>query len=255
MPRIFITGSADGLGLISARQLIAQGHTVFLHARTPEKAAALAATLPDAAGIATADISTLRGMRSLADQANAFGRMDGVIHNAGVMSNQTRNPSADGWPTTLAVNTVAPYVLTALMHRPDRLAYLSSSMHRQGNPDLSDLLWTRRKWSLTQAYSDTKLHDLMLALAIADRWPDVRSNAVTPGWVATRMGGAGAPDDAEAGADTQSWLAAGTDPASDMTGQYLFHRKVTAHHPAADDPAARTALLDALADLTGITLP
>jgi NAD(P)-dependent dehydrogenase (short-subunit alcohol dehydrogenase family) len=141
------------------------------------------------------------------------------------------------------------------MPRPARLAYLSSSMHLQGSADLTDLLWTRRRWSLTQAYSDTKLHDLMLAFAIADRWPDVRSNAVTPGWVATRMGGAGAPDDAQAGADTQAWLTAGTDPAADMTGRYLFHRRVARHHPAADDPATRTALLDALASLTGVSLP
>ena len=56
--------------------------------------------------------------------------------------------------------------------------------------------------------------DAALALAVARRWPDVRSNAVDPGWVATRMGGAAAPDDLALGGETQAWLAAGEDPAA-----------------------------------------
>lgn len=249
MSRILITGSSTGLGLLAARQLAADGQDVILHART----AATAATLPGT--VLIADISALAGMQSLADQARALGPLDAIIHNAAVMSDDTRNPNADGWPTTFAVNTIAPYVLTALIPAPRRLVYLSSGMHRSGTPATDDLLWTRRRWSLTQAYSDTKLHVTMLAFAIATHWPGTLSNAVNPGWVPTRMGGAHAPDDLALGADTQAWLAAGTDPAAAVTGRYLHHRRPAAPHPAAEDPAARDALLAALADLTGIPLP
>jgi NAD(P)-dependent dehydrogenase (short-subunit alcohol dehydrogenase family) len=249
MSRILLTGSSTGLGLLAARQLAADGHEIILHARD----AATAATLPGT--VLTADISTLAGMQSLADQTLALGPLDAIIHNAAVISDATRNPTADGWPTTFAVNTVAPYVLTALIPAPERLVYLSSGMHRSGTPATDDLLWTRRKWSLTQAYSDTTLHVTMLAFAIAARLPGTLSNAVNPGWVPTRMGGAGAPDDLALGADTQGWLATGTDPAAAVTGRYLHHRRPSAPHPAADDPASREALLAALAALTGIPLP
>jgi NAD(P)-dependent dehydrogenase (short-subunit alcohol dehydrogenase family) len=249
MHRILVTGSSTGLGRLAARQLADLGHDVILHARD----AATAATLPGT--VLTADISTLAGQRLLAEQARASGPFDAIIHNAAVMSDAARNPTADGWPTTFAVNTVAPYVLTALIPAPARLIYLSSAMHRAGTPATDDLLWTRRPWSLTQAYSDTKLHVTMLALAVADRWPGTRSNAVNPGWVPTRMGGATAPDDLALGADTQAWLAAGTDPGATLTGHYLHHRRPSDPHPAATDPAARDALLAALAALTGVKLP
>lgn len=249
MSRILITGSSTGLGRLAAAELAAEGHDVILHARD----ATTAATLPGT--VLTADLSTLEGQRALADQATALGPLDAIIHNAAVMSDRTRNPTVDGWPTTFACNTVAPYVLTALIPAPKRLIYLSSGMHRSGTPATDDLLWTRRNWSLTQAYSDSKLHVTMLAFAIAARWPGTLSNAVNPGWVPTRMGGAGAPDDLALGADTQAWLAAGIDPAAALTGHYLHHRRKAAPHPAATDPKAREALLAALATLTGIPLP
>ena len=113
----------------------------------------------------------------------------------------------------------------------------------------------RRPGNGAQAYADSKLLDVVLAFAVARRWPDVRANAVDPGWVATKMGGAGAPDDLEEGARTQAWLAAGTDPAADVTGRYLFHREEAASHPATTDPATQDGLLAACAELTGAALP
>lgn len=97
-------------------------------------------------------------------------------------------------------------------------------MHRSAHASLDDLVWTSRRWNGSTAYAESKLHDLMLALAIARRWPEVHSNAVDPGWVPTRMGGRGAPDEIfEEGSRTQVWLAAQHDPAAHITGRLVFH--------------------------------
>ena len=120
---------------------------------------------------------------------NDVGRMDAVIHNAGIFLEPSRGTTAEGPPKTLAVNTLAPYILTALIGRPDRLIYLSSGMHHGGAGSLRDIDWTERRWNAAQAYAETKLHVAALALAAARAWPGVLSNAVDPGWVATKMGG------------------------------------------------------------------
>jgi NAD(P)-dependent dehydrogenase (short-subunit alcohol dehydrogenase family) len=120
---------------------------------------------------------------------------------------------------------------------------------------LSDLQWTKRRWSGTQAYSDSKLFDVMLALAAARRWPGVFSNAVEPGWVPTKMGGPGAPDDLELGADTQAWLAVSDDPDATVTGRCFHHRRELACAPVASRVELQDGLLGACAELTGVTLP
>jgi NAD(P)-dependent dehydrogenase (short-subunit alcohol dehydrogenase family) len=106
-----------------------------------------------------------------------------------------------------------------------------------------------------QAYSDSKLLVTALAFAIARRWPDVLSNAVDPGWVPTKMGGPGAPDDLELGHRTQEWLAVGEDPAAKVTGGYWFHQQRQAPAPAALDEDFQQRLLRELASVTGVSLP
>lgn len=255
MARIFITGSADGLGQLAARQLVQQQHQVVLHARNPERAAEAHTAIPEAEAAVVGDLSTLAGMHQVAEQANALGPFDAVIHNAGVYQVPQLVRTADDWPALLAVNTLAPYVLTCLIKRPARLVYLSSGMHRQGDARLQDLLWRQRPWNPTQAYCDSKLHDLLLSNAVARRWPQVLANAVDPGWVPTKMGGAGAPDSLVEGARTQAWLAAGTDPAAHLTGQYLHHQRPGAAHPQAAEMAVQEQLLAECARLTGVAFP
>jgi NAD(P)-dependent dehydrogenase (short-subunit alcohol dehydrogenase family) len=189
VPRIFITGSTDGLGRAAAGALIGDGHDVVLHARTRERAAALGDLAPDAAGVVTGDLSSVAQTRELARQVNQIGRMDAVIHNAGVYLEPSRGTTADGHTKTLAVNTLAPYLLTALIDRPDRLIYLSSGLHHAGAGSLRDIDWTGRCWNAATAYSESKLHVTALALTLARAWPDVLSSAVDPGWVPTKMGG------------------------------------------------------------------
>ena len=180
MSRVFITGSSDGLGLMAARLLVADGHSVTLHARSKARADDTRAALPQADGVVIGDLSHLAGMRQVAGQANASGRFDAVIHNAGIGYREPRRveSAATAWPQVFAVNVLAPYLLTGLIERPDRLVYLSSGMHRGGNPDLDDPQWTRRRWNGAQAYSDSKLFDVVLAFAVARLRPDVLSNAI-----------------------------------------------------------------------------
>ncbi len=254
MRRIFITGSTDGLGRSAAQTLIDEGHQVVLHARSKHRAAAVADLAPRAAGVVIGDLASAVETRALADQVNRIGRMDAVIHNAGVYREPGRGTTAEGHAKVLAVNTLAPYLLTALIERPDRLIYLSSSMHFGGEASLRDIDWSERAWDTNQAYSDSKLHVTALALAVARRWPKVLSNAVDPGWVPTKMGGPGATDDLEQGHLTQTWLAVSDDPAARTSGGYWHHRKQQKPAAKSLDPAFQDELIAALAKLTRVTL-
>jgi NAD(P)-dependent dehydrogenase (short-subunit alcohol dehydrogenase family) len=255
MSRIFITGSTDGLGLAAARTLMAEGHDVVLHARSRQRASALADIARRSAGLVIGDLGSAAETRSLADQVNRIGRMDAVIHNAGIYMEPSRGDTPEGHAKTLAVNTLAPYILTALIERPERLICLSSGMHRSGGNALRDIDWTARRWDAGTAYSESKLCVTAFAFALARRWPGVLSNAVDPGWVPTRMGGPNAPGDLEKGHLTQTWLAVSNDPAAKVSGAYWHHRRQQPPAPETQDPAFQDELMTKLAELTGIPLP
>lgn len=256
MARVLITGSSSGLGLLAGQLLVEQRHEVVLHARDDQRAAETRAALPEAAAVLVGDVSTLAAMQNLADQANAHDRFDAVIHNVGLGHRVPgRATTADGLSLLWAVNVLAPYVMTALVERPDRLVYLTSGLHSGGSPSLDDPQWADRRWNSGQAYSDSKLHDVLLAFGVARRWPEVFSNAVNPGWVATRMGGPSAPDDPDQGRRTQAWLAVAEDPAARTTGRYFFHQQPFDAAPAANDTALQDRLLDYCAQRSGIPLP
>ena len=254
MAKIFITGSTDGLGRAAAQTLIEKNHQVVLHARSPERAAALDDLAPRSAGVVIGDLSSATDTRSVANQVNAIGRMDAVIHNAGVYLTKGRSTTPEGHSTVIAVNVLAPYMLTALMERPRRLVYISSGMHRGGSSSLRDIDWIERRWNATQAYSDSKLYLTALAFAVARCWPDVLSNAVDPGWVATKMGGASAPDDFEEGYLTQTWLAVSDDPAATGSGRYWHHRRPRPPARDVEDPVFQDQLTARLTQLTGVSL-
>ena len=255
MPRIFITGSTDGLGLMAAELLLKDGHQVTVHARNQARAAQVRTRLPGADAVVIGDLSAIEDVRGVAEQVNALGRYDAVIHNAGVGYREPRRiQTADGLSQVFAINVLAPYLLTALITRPQRLVYLSSGMHRGGDPDLTDPQWEQRRWNGAQAYSDSKLFDVVLAFAVARLWTGVLSNALEPGWVPTRMGGPGAPDDMSLAPVTQAWLAVSPDPDAIVTGGYFYHQKPRAAHPAASDIKIQDQLLAYCAALTGVTV-
>jgi NAD(P)-dependent dehydrogenase (short-subunit alcohol dehydrogenase family) len=253
--RVFITGSADGLGLAAARLLAKDGHRVTLHARNDERAADARRALPQAESVVVGDASSINQIRAVAEQVNAVGSFDAVIHNVGVGYGGPRIETTEGLAQVFAVNVLAPYLLTALIARPARLIYLSSGMHTDGEAGLDDPQWTSRRWNGSQAYSDSKLFDLMLAFEIARRWPGVLSNGVDPGWVATKMGGAGAPDNLTLGATTQAWLAASDDPTAKVSGEYFYHKKTRRVNPDARRAELQDQLLEYCARLTDVSIP
>ena len=236
MARVFITGSADGLGRATAQTLLDDGHEVVVHARNADRLAAVRDLVDRGANAVTGDLANLEQTRDVAAQVNSRGSMDAVIHNAGVMSS----------PDVMTVNVIAPYLLTALIDRPQRLIYLSSGMHRGGRADLRRLGGS--------SYSDSKLLVTTLAMAVARLWPDVYSHAVDPGWVPTRMGGAGAPDDLRLGHLTQEWLATSDDPAAWTSGGYWYHQRRAEPHPASLDRQFQDDLVAVLARSTGTPL-
>ena len=240
---------------MAGRLLAEQGHDVVLHARSETRAEATRSALPQAEAVLVGDVSTLAAMRALADQANGRGRFDAVIHNVALGYREPRRvETADGLSQLWAVNVLAPYLLTTLMLKPARLVYLTSGMHSGGDASLDDLQWAGRPWNGSQAYADSKLQDLLLALAVARRWPDVLSNAVAPGWVPTRMGGPGASDDLAQAHLTQAWLAASDDPEARVTGGYFYHRRPKEMNPAAQDPGRQDRLLDYCRERSGVAL-
>ncbi len=255
MAKVFITGSADGLGLMEARMLVEQGHVVVLHGRSKKRADEALAKVPGALTAVVGDLASIAETKSLADQVNELGSFDAVIHNAGVYHDPRGTRTRDGLPLVFAVNSLAPYILTCLIRKPKRLVYTSSGLHRSGDASLNDLTWSSRRWSESSAYADSKLHNVILAFAVARKWPDVLSNAMEPGWAATKMGGPGAPVSVEEGSRTQVWLAVSRDKEVLVSGKYFYHLQPKNFHPAAADPAVQEKFLSECARLSGVAFP
>jgi NAD(P)-dependent dehydrogenase (short-subunit alcohol dehydrogenase family) len=243
MARILITGSAEGLGQLAAKALIAQGHQVVLHARNERRGQEALDKVPGAESVVTADLSSIDETKQLASKVNALGMFDAVIHNAGVYSASAEE--------IFTVNTLAPYILTCLIQRPKRLIYLSSDMHLQGRSKLESFKTETSRIT----YSDSKLHVLMLCMAVARKWPQVYANALDPGWVPTKMGGQGAPDDLQKGYETQVWLAVSNDQKAKVSGRYYYHQKESRHNPEADDALLQERFLSLCKEITGISFP
>ncbi|CAI6330520.1 unnamed protein product [Periconia digitata] len=260
MARIFITGSSDGLGLglNAAKQLIAKGHSVVLHARNAQRANEAKEACPGAETVAVGELGTIAETKQLAAELNKLGTFDCVIQNAGLFQGGFRK-TVDGVPALVNVNVLAPYILTCLMHRPKRIVFLSSSMHNSDDGNLDDVLWQQRGeqgWSDYSAYCASKLHNILLAKAFARRWPDVIATSLDPGWVPTKMGGSSATETADAAAETYVMLAEGEEPAAQKSGGYFRpSRQVATPKSITEDEKVQDQLLSICEKFTGVSLP
>jgi NAD(P)-dependent dehydrogenase (short-subunit alcohol dehydrogenase family) len=257
MARIFVTGSSDGLGSLAAQTLVKKGHQVVLHARNAQRAKDATAACPEAEVVLVADLSSITETKKLAEEVNKLGGVDTVIHNAGLYRGGFEK-TEDGLPSLFAVNTITPYILTCLIKKPKRLVYVSSGLHNGGDPTLKDMAWKERGekgWSDGQGYADTKLHAIILSKAAARRWPDVSSNSLDPGWVATKMGGASATGDINAALETYTMLAEGDGKGKTSGKHFKSGKREASPKAASDDVATQEKLLKLCEEITGVQFP
>ncbi|KAF3071057.1 hypothetical protein GL218_00505 [Daldinia childiae] len=264
MARIFITGSADslGLGIRSAQALVKRGHDVYLHARNSRRAQDARIACPGAKDVFVADLASMEDIKSLAKQLNQTGPWDAIVHNAvhaGPMHGVANPKNKEGIPVLFVVNTLAPYVLTSLISPPPkRYVFVSSGMHKGGDPSLRNIQQCN--------YSDSKLHNVLLSFWFARHLTDkgVLSNSMSPGWVATRRGGSSAPDNMDAAIDTYVLLAEGSGVAEDETGKYWYQTQArssggsgheTSYLKALDDKALQDQLIQILEKISGVKPP
>jgi NAD(P)-dependent dehydrogenase (short-subunit alcohol dehydrogenase family) len=249
--RVLVTGATDGIGEEIARQLAGRGAGVIVHGRSAEKAEA-AAERTGAAEIAVADLASFAQVRSMA--GGLSGSLDGLVNNAGIgygTAPPRNTRTEDGHEPTWQVNFLSAFLLTELLReqlKGGRVVHVSSGVHSSGSVDLERPDEPR----YATPYAQSKIALVMLAREQGERWtqdggPAV--NACSPGWIATKMGGAGGGDLAD-GADTPVWML--TDPSLEgVTGRYFWQRHEEEPNPQTNDATARRQLVELARAATG----
>jgi NAD(P)-dependent dehydrogenase (short-subunit alcohol dehydrogenase family) len=255
--RILITGSSDGLGLLTAKLLSSQSHQVTIHARNALRASDALAACPAAATCVIGDLSTIAGIKAFAKEADKHGPYDVVMHNAGLYLGPFRR-TEDGLPSLVAVNTLAPYMLACLMDKPKRLVFVSSQLHQNGNAGLEDITWVQRgeaKWQNgAQAYADSKLHNIMFAFAL-NRHYGIPTASVDPGWVKTKMGGPDAMDDLDAAVQTFGMVCTGEGGVKGKETGHWYQGREREYREEARDVGVQERLWGILEGVTGVKVP
>jgi retinol dehydrogenase 14 len=245
---VLVTGATAGIGQELARRLLEGGARVIVHGRSHQRATAAAARI-GGGEVAVADLASFTQVRALIeDVAERFGTLHGLVNNAGVGFGTAPPRGArteDGHRPTWQVNFLSAFLLTmglqdALAAGRGRVVHMSSGVHSSGSVDLEQPDEPR----YASPYAQSKIALVMLAREQGERWRDlgVDVNACSPGWIATKMGGAGGGSLAE-GVDTPLWLLTAPELAG-ATGRYFYRRHEEQPNPQVEDADARRRLWD-----------
>lgn len=266
-PLILVTGATDGIGRETARELTRRGARVLVHGRSAERAQAVVAELRALGGATpeplVADLASFAAIRVMAAQMAAAGHRPAVLlHNAGVFM-KTRERSVDGFEATMAVNHLAPFLLTHLVlagpvgEQLRRIVNVSSMAHTRGRVDLEDIEGARRPFDGYVAYANSKLANVLFTVELARRLAGrgVTVNALHPGVTSTKLLTEGfemqGRDSLADSAATSVKLA--LDPAlAGSTGGYYMHGKPAPMHAGAGDRELTRRFYELSAQWTGV---
>ncbi len=271
-----ITGGTSGIGKATAVALAAMGADVVVVGRNRERGEAAVGEIKgqshsESVELMLADLSVQAEVRRLAGEfLERYDRLDVLANNAGLVQSK-RTETSDGIETTLAINHLAPFLLTNLLldrleqSAPSRVITVSSEAQRWGNVNFDDLQSTQ-KYRGFPVYGLTKLANIVFTYELAERLKGtyVTANCLHPGPVSTNFGKNNSGPMAlffrvakpfmrtpEQGADTLIWLASSSD-VEGVSGKYFSDRKEIEAKKVAYDPAARRKLWEISEDLTGL---
>ena len=273
---VLITGGTSGIGKAAAVALAAMGANVVIVGHNQERGEAAVEEIRvrshnESVELMLADLSVKAEVRGLAEEfQERHDRLDVLANNAGlVQSKRTETP--DGIETTLAINHLAPFLLTKLLlgrlekSAPSRVITVSSEAQRWGTMNFEDMQ-SRRKYRGFPVYGMTKLANIMFTYELAERLngTGVSANCLHPGSVGTNFGQNNRGPMAlffrtfkpfmrspEQGADTLIWLASSSE-VEGISGKYFSDRKEIEAKKIAYDPAARCRLWEISEELTGL---
>ncbi len=273
---VLITGGTSGIGKAAATALAGMGADVIVTGRNRQKGEDAVEEIRresgnDKVSLLLADLAVQAEIRRLAREFEAsHDRLDVLVNNAGVFKTR-RTETSDGIEMTLAVNHLAPFLLTNLLldllkeSAPSRIINVSSGAERLGKIDLDDLQ-SERRYRAFPVYGKSKLANIMFTYELAERLHDtgVTANCMHPGSVNTDFGKneravsmllfrAFKPfmRSPEKGADTLVYLAASPD-VEGVTGRYFIDREVTNSSEESYDETLRKKLWEASEELTGL---
>ena len=267
MRTVLVTGATDGIGRETARQMAASGWRVLLHGRSRERGEREATRIARLTGnaaveVVEADFSSLEAVRGCAERLrNRLERLDVLVNNAGIYE-RTRRLSRDGFELTLAVNHLAPFLLTNLLlpllkkSAPSRIINVSSVAHTRGRLDLDDVQ-LEHGYSAYGAYAASKLANVLFTYALAGRLAGtgVTVNCLHPGVIDTKLLREGFPG---AGGSTVGDGASGsvylaTSPEVErLTGRYFAGGRERDSSPESHDRLLQERLWELSAKLTGL---
>ena len=266
MTFVLLTGATRGIGRAAAIELARQGAEVALVGREADRVRAVAQEAGGAVHEHVADLSLMSEVRRLADEVRErYERVDVLANNAGALFAR-RHMAAEGFEQTLALNHLAPFLLTNLLLdrlRGGRVVTTASDAHEQGRLDLDDLQ-SETSYSAMRVYGTTKLCNILFTRELARRAPELHANCFHPGTVRTGFGKndggvwkilttVAAPfmRSADRGARSLVWLAL-AEEAAELTGQYVVDEKVAAPSAQAQDDELARALWERTAELVGL---